>query len=54
MEENSDITYSKYGVYTISDSFELIFPGIEIKIEKISDNVFSYWKKDFEENIVEK
>ena len=54
MEENSDITYSKYGVYTISYSFELIFPGIEIKIDKISDNVFSYWKKDFEENIVEK
>ena len=54
MDPNSEITFSKYGVYTISESFELFFPGIEIKIDKISENVFSYWKKDFEDNIVEK
>ena len=53
MENNSDITYSKYGVYTISDSLELFFPGIEVKIDKISENVFSYWKRDFEENIIQ-
>ena len=54
MENNSDITYSKYGVYIISDSLELFFPGVEVKIDKISENVFSYWKRDFEENIIEK
>ena len=54
MEEKSDITFSKYGFYTISDSIEFYFPGVEIKIDKISDNVFSYLKKDFEGKITEK
>jgi hypothetical protein len=54
MEKNSEVTFSKYGVYTITDSLELFFPGVEIKINKIADNVFSYYKKDFEENIIEK
>ncbi|MDX1442016.1 MAG: DUF432 domain-containing protein [Nitrosopumilaceae archaeon] len=54
MEKNSELTFSKYGVYTITDSLNLFFPGIEIKIEKISENVFSYLKRDLEDEITEK
>lgn len=54
MESNSEITFSKYGVYTISESLELFFPGVTIKIDKIGENVFSYLKRDFEDNITEK
>ena len=50
----SETSFSKYGVYDISESLELYFPGTEIKIEKVADNVFSYMKKDFENNLVEK
>ena len=54
MQSDSEVAFSKYGVYIISSSLELFFPGVEIKIDKISDNVFSYLKKDLEGNVVEK
>ncbi len=46
--------FSKYGIYKITDSTEFVFPNIEVKITKISDNVFSYTRKDSEDNLVEK
>jgi hypothetical protein len=46
--------FSKYGIYTIADSAEISFPNTEIKIKKVSENVFSYTRKNSEDNIVEK
>lgn len=46
--------FSNYGIYTISNSLELILPNTKIKIELISDNAFSYIRKDSEDNISEK
>ena len=45
--------YSKYGIYTIFDSEDILLPNIEIKIKRISENVFSYNRKDTEDNISE-
>ena len=56
MEETAVDTeqYSKYGIYKILESTEFVFPNIEIKITKISQNVFSYSRKNSEDNLVEK
>ncbi|QUC65218.1 DUF432 domain-containing protein [Nitrosopumilus sp. K4] len=53
MEETTS-EFSSYGVYKIDDSLELSLPNIEIQIKKLSDNVFSYTRKDAEDNVVEK
>jgi len=50
----SESSLSNYGIYTISDNLELIFPNIEIKIERIGEHVFSYIRKDAEDNILKK
>ena len=47
-------SFSKYGIYKITDSAEFVFPNIEVKITKVSENVFSYTRKDSEDKIVEK
>ena len=46
--------FTKYGVYTISDTLEILIPGSNIKIEKIGDKAFSYVRKNSENEIVEK
>lgn len=46
--------FSKYGIYKITDSTEFVFPNIEVKITKVSKNVFSYTRKDSEDKLVEK
>lgn len=46
--------FSKYGIYKIKDSAEFVFPSIEVKITKVSENVFSYARKDSEDNLVKK
>ncbi|AJM92394.1 MULTISPECIES: DUF432 domain-containing protein [Nitrosopumilus] len=51
-EESSD--FAKYGSYEITDSLNLTFPGTEIKIRKVGNNVFSYARNDSEDNFVEK
>ena len=46
--------FSSYGFYTITDNLELTFPEIDVRIEKIGEHVFSYIRKDTEDNIVKK
>lgn len=56
MEENvSDLNkFNDYGIYKISDYSEFLFPNIELKIKRISDNVFSYIRKNHDDEIIEK
>ncbi|MCV0400834.1 MAG: DUF432 domain-containing protein [Nitrosopumilus sp.] len=54
MNEDTNSNYSDYGVYSIEDSLELLLPDTIIKIKKIGKNVFSYTRKDAEDNILEK
>ncbi|QLH06973.1 DUF432 domain-containing protein [Nitrosopumilus ureiphilus] len=51
---DSDSSFSNYGIYTIEDNTEFSLPNVIIKIEKIGDHVFSYIRKDVEDNIVKK
>lgn len=46
--------FSKYGIYTIIDSQELVFPNTQIKFEKVSQKAFSYARMDSEGKILEK
>ncbi len=55
MSDNSeDKNFSKYGIYTITDSLELILPNTEIRIEKIGEKAFSYTRKNSDDEISEK
>lgn len=53
-EISENTNFSKYGIYEINDSLNLAFPNTEIKIKKIGQNVFSYARKDSEDNLIEK
>ena len=46
--------YSKYGEYTINESLELSLPETIVKIERIGENAFSYFRQDSEGKIIEK
>ncbi len=46
--------FSNYGVYQINENLELFLPNTIIKIEKIGDGAFSYFRRDSEGIIVEK
>ncbi|MFQ5782595.1 MAG: DUF432 domain-containing protein [Nitrosopumilus sp.] len=52
--KNSDNPFSNYGVYKISDSLELSLPNTVIKIERVGENAFSYFRRDSEGKITEK
>lgn len=56
MDENEtdSLIYSKFGVYEISNSQNLYFPNIEIKIDKISSKAFSYFRVDSDGKTTEK
>ena len=47
-------TFTNFGVYDVKDSLEFVFPNNKIKLEKIGENAFLYFRKDTDENIVEK
>jgi len=51
---NSESNFSNYGLYDIKENLELFLPNTEIKIEKIGNNAFSYFRKDSEGKIIEK
>jgi hypothetical protein len=51
---NSENTFSNYGTYDINENLELSFPNTEIKIKRIGDSVFSYFRKDSEGKMIEK
>ena len=53
-DNSSESAFSNYGVYEISDNLELTMPNTDIKVEKIGDNAFSYFRKDSEGKITEK
>ena len=46
--------FSNYGVYDVAENLELSLPNTAIKIERVGEKAFSYFRKDSEENIVEK
>lgn len=52
--QNNPVEFSKYGYYQISDNLKLLLPNTEIRVLKIGKNVFSYSRKDADDNIVEK
>ena len=47
-------SYSKYGEYIVNDHLELLLPETTIKIDRIGDNAFSYFRQDSEGKIIEK
>ena len=53
-EDSVESGYSKYGEYTINDDLELILPNTTVKIERIGEHAFSYFREDSEGKIVEK
>ena len=53
-EISSENNFSKYGIYTITDSLELTLPNTEIRIEKIGEKAFSYTRKNSDDEISEK
>jgi len=53
-DESLENSFSNYGVYEINENLELFLPDTVIKIEKIGENAFSYYRKDSEGKISEK
>jgi hypothetical protein len=51
--ENS-LEFPSYGIYEIDDSLELNLPNNAIQFKKITENVFSYMRKDSAGTITEK
>ena len=51
---DSESVYSNYGVYEVNENLQLFLPNTEIKIDKIGENAFSYFRKDSEDKIIEK
>jgi len=52
--ENTESNYSKYGEYLVTDNLELNLPEITVKIQRVGEHAFSYFRQDSEGNIVEK
>ena len=46
--------FSNYGIYEINENLDLFLPDTVIKIEKIGDSAFSYFRRNSEGGIVEK
>ncbi len=51
---DSESVYSNYGVYEVNENLQLFLPNTEIKIDKIGENAFSYFRKDSEGKVIEK
>ena len=54
MEGEQHPHFAKFGVYSISDFLDLSFPGMDIKFQKVSPEVFSYMRRDDDNNTFEK
>ena len=54
MSENMENDFSNYGVYDVDDALELVLPNTVIKIERVSENAFSYFRKNSDGEIIEK
>ena len=44
MSDNSEVSFSNYGIYDLESDLELLLPNTNIKFHKISDNAFSYFR----------
>ena len=53
-DEQVGVNFSNYGIYEVIDNLEIYLPNSTIKIEKIGDNAFSYFRKDSEGKVSEK
>lgn len=47
-------SFTDYGLYDVNDSLEIFLPDTDIKFEKISSDVFSYYRKNSDGKIIEK
>ena len=54
MDIDSDAPLSNYGLYDLESDLELFLPNTVIKFHRISDNAFSYFRKNSEGEIIEK
>ena len=54
MIDNSEETFSNYGIYDLESDLELLLPNTIIKFHRISDNAFSYFRKNSQGKIIEK
>jgi len=54
MSENMENNFSNYGVYDVDNILELVLPDTEIKIERVGENAFSYFRKNSDGEIIEK
>ena len=54
MSNNPETVFSNYGIYDLEDELELLLPNTLIKFHRISDNAFSYFRKNSEGRIIEK
>ena len=52
--DTSEPAFSNYGVYEINENLELTLPNTLIKIERIGENAFSYFRQNSEGKIIEK
>ncbi|PIW32652.1 MAG: hypothetical protein COW27_03400 [Nitrosopumilales archaeon CG15_BIG_FIL_POST_REV_8_21_14_020_37_12] len=50
----SELHITQFGIYKITDCADFVFPNTEIKIKRISERVFSYLRKNHDDEIVEK
>lgn len=53
-EDTVQADYSKYGEYIVNDHLEFTLPKTIIKIDRIGEHVFSYFRQDTEGKIIEK
>jgi len=54
MSDNPEASFSSFGKYDLEDELELILPNTLIKFHRISENAFSYYRKNSEGKVVEK
>ena len=54
MSENVENNFSNYGVYDVDNTLDLVLPDTEIKIERVGENAFSYFRKNSDGEIIEK
>ena len=54
MSDNPEAVLSNYGIYDLEYDLELFLPNNSIKFHRISDNAFSYFRKNSEGQIIEK
>lgn len=53
-EKTIENTFSNYGLYDVDESLELHLPNTEIRIKKISKNVYSYSRHNSDDDLIEK